>query len=125
MGLASKTARQQANLAESHPLHHHALVPADSRRGPCTGLDVANLRANVEFGGGYHEDHPVIQMLWQVLSTFTSDEKAAFLRFITACSRYVSDLTMTQTGRLQHLTGGSTRASIHQRASLESTCQLS
>ena len=30
------------------------------------GLDLADLRAHVNYAGGYHEGHPVIQELWRV-----------------------------------------------------------
>ena len=30
------------------------------------GLDLEDLRAHVNYAGGYHEEHPVIQELWRV-----------------------------------------------------------
>lgn len=42
---------------------------------------------HVEYAGGYHSDHPVIALLWEVLAGFTPDEQRALLRFVTACSR--------------------------------------
>lgn len=51
------------------------------------GLDLADLRAHVNYAGGYHEEHPVIQELWRALGGFTPEQQAGFLRFVTACSR--------------------------------------
>ena len=34
--------------------------------GSDEGLDLSDMRANVNYAGGYHEDHPVILKLWEV-----------------------------------------------------------
>ncbi|KAL4444560.1 hypothetical protein ABPG77_002377 [Micractinium sp. CCAP 211/92] len=51
------------------------------------GLDIADMRAHVQYSGGYHEEHPVIAAFWAALATFTPAEQAAFLRFVTSCPR--------------------------------------
>jgi len=34
--------------------------------GGGAGLNLADMRAHVNYAGGYHEEHPVIQELWRV-----------------------------------------------------------
>ena len=50
-------------------------------------LDVDDWRANAVFSGGYHTEHPVIRMLWQVLREYDAPKRAATLKFATSCSR--------------------------------------
>jgi len=52
------------------------------------GWSVAELRPHVTFpAGSYHDEHPVIQWLWETLEGFSAKDKGLFLRFVTACSR--------------------------------------
>ncbi|EFN56484.1 hypothetical protein CHLNCDRAFT_57693 [Chlorella variabilis] len=51
------------------------------------GLDIEDMQANVQYSGGYHEEHPVIREFWRALATFTPQEQANFLRFVTSCPR--------------------------------------
>jgi ubiquitin-protein ligase E3 C len=51
------------------------------------GLDIADMRAHVQYSGGYHEEHPVILEFWRALATFSPQEQADFLRFVTSCPR--------------------------------------
>lgn len=44
------------------------------------GLNLADMQANVEYAGGYHEEHPVIKLFWQSIVEFTPDEQRRFLR---------------------------------------------
>jgi ubiquitin-protein ligase E3 C len=37
--------------------------------------------------GGYHEEHPVIIVLWETLRGFTPQQQRQFLKFVTSCSR--------------------------------------
>ena len=55
--------------------------------GAAKGLDIKDLRANVELGGGYHAGHPVVDRLWHVLEALDTGQQAAFLKFVTGCSR--------------------------------------
>ena len=55
--------------------------------GAAKGLDIDDLKANIELGGGYHSNHPVIHMFWRVLSALGQKQQAAFLKFVTGCSR--------------------------------------
>jgi HECT-domain (ubiquitin-transferase) len=67
--------------------------------GAQKGLDIADLRANVVLGGGYHTEHPTVAMLWRVLEGLDAKEQAAFLKFVTGCSRCVH----AQAGHVQRL----------------------
>ncbi|KAL3150396.1 hypothetical protein ABBQ32_000234 [Trebouxia sp. C0010 RCD-2024] len=51
------------------------------------GLDIADMQAHVNYAGGYHQEHPIIRDFWKVVSTFTAEQQAQLLKFITACSR--------------------------------------
>ena len=51
------------------------------------GLDIADMAAHVQYSGGYHAEHPVIQEFWKALATFSPKEQADFLRFVTSCPR--------------------------------------
>lgn len=45
------------------------------------GLNIADMQANVEYAGGYHEEHPVIKLFWQSIVEFIPDEQRRFLRY--------------------------------------------
>jgi len=55
--------------------------------GSMEGMDVQDLKANVQYAGGYHEEHPVILLFWETLQDMSPSEQEAFLRFVTSCSR--------------------------------------
>jgi ubiquitin-protein ligase E3 C len=55
--------------------------------GDNTGLDVVDMRAYTNYAGGYHEEHPVMEMFWQVVEELAPGEQRALLKFVTACSR--------------------------------------
>lgn len=49
---------------------------------------VTDLRANVQYAGGYHASQPYIQEFWDVVSNQLSQvQQSKLLRFITSCSR--------------------------------------
>jgi ubiquitin-protein ligase E3 C len=50
-------------------------------------MDVDDLRSNVQYSGGYSDDHPVIEMLWEVIKEFNLEQQNKFLKFVTGCSR--------------------------------------
>ncbi|KAG0317140.1 hypothetical protein BGZ97_005870 [Linnemannia gamsii] len=50
-------------------------------------FDVQDLRSYTEYQNGYFDQHPVIRNLWVVLNEFNSEEKRAFLKFVTSCSK--------------------------------------
>lgn len=55
--------------------------------GSHEGMDINDLRSNVHYANGYHEDHPVIEMFWEVVKTLDADLQQKFLKFVTGCSR--------------------------------------
>lgn len=55
--------------------------------GSLDGLDVDDLRSNAQYSGGYHPDHYVIELLWEVLKGFSHANQMKFLKFVTGCSR--------------------------------------
>lgn len=56
--------------------------------GNVAGFDVADLRANTVYSGGYEESSPTVQWLWQLLQGHLEPEDMGrFLMFATSCSR--------------------------------------
>ncbi|KAF8394715.1 hypothetical protein HHK36_020932 [Tetracentron sinense] len=55
--------------------------------GSLEGLDVHDLRSHTNYGGGYHDEHYVIEMFWEVLKNFSLENQKKFLKFVTGCSR--------------------------------------
>ncbi|KAI1314908.1 Ubiquitin-protein ligase E3B [Mortierella claussenii] len=55
--------------------------------GEDVDFDVQDLRTHTEYHNGYFDQHPVIRNLWSVLNDFSSEEKRAFLKFVTGCSK--------------------------------------
>ncbi|XP_062379072.1 probable E3 ubiquitin-protein ligase HERC6 [Sardina pilchardus] len=45
------------------------------------------LQQNTTYEGGYHGNHPVIKMFWEVFDELSHDQKKAFLLFVTGCGR--------------------------------------
>lgn len=50
-------------------------------------INLEDMQRHVQYAGGYHQDHPVVQTFWQVLVSFTAGEQSQFLKFVTSCSR--------------------------------------
>ncbi|OQR78479.1 ubiquitin-protein ligase E3B-like [Tropilaelaps mercedesae] len=56
--------------------------------GDDAGIDLADLRANTKYFGGFHNNHRVIGWLWDILrSDFSPEECRLFLKFVTSCSK--------------------------------------
>ncbi|RUS19218.1 hypothetical protein BC937DRAFT_87818 [Endogone sp. FLAS-F59071] len=55
--------------------------------GEDVDFDVADLRKHTQYQNGYFDQHPVVRALWQVLEDLDSDDKRAFLKFVTSCSK--------------------------------------
>jgi HECT-domain (ubiquitin-transferase) len=51
------------------------------------GFDVADLRANTGYTGGFANSQPYVEAFWEVLSEFSTEDKTAFLMFTTSCTR--------------------------------------
>ncbi|KAH7921617.1 HECT-domain-containing protein [Leucogyrophana mollusca] len=50
-------------------------------------IDLDDLREHTNYGGLYDNDEPTIQAFWKVIATFDQEQRRAFLRFVTSCSR--------------------------------------
>ncbi|XP_041923667.1 ubiquitin-protein ligase E3C [Alosa alosa] len=46
-----------------------------------------DLKKFTNYSGGYSATHPVIKIFWEVVESFTDDEKRKLLKFVTSCSR--------------------------------------
>lgn len=55
--------------------------------GSVDGFDVDDLRSNTNYAGGYHREHYVIDMFWEILKNFSLENQRKFLKFVTGCSR--------------------------------------
>ncbi|XVE82321.1 hypothetical protein DITRI_Ditri15bG0138900 [Diplodiscus trichospermus] len=55
--------------------------------GSLDSLDVDDLRLHTNYAGGYHGEHYVIEMFWEVLKSFSLENQKKFLKFVTGCSR--------------------------------------
>jgi len=44
-------------------------------------------KKNVRYEGGYSMAHKVIRWLWEVVEDLSPNEKKAFLRYVTSCSK--------------------------------------
>ena len=55
--------------------------------GDRRAVDIENLRAHTRYSGGYHPSQPIIGWFWDALESYTPEEQARFLMFVTSCSR--------------------------------------
>ncbi|CAI5739581.1 unnamed protein product [Peronospora destructor] len=56
--------------------------------GTATNIDMDDWELHTEYGGGYHASQRVIQWFWEIVRRdFTTEDRAALLKFITSCSR--------------------------------------
>eukprot|EP00095_Tigriopus_kingsejongensis_P002315 snap_masked-scaffold347_size200506-processed-gene-0.2 protein:Tk02315 transcript:snap_masked-scaffold347_size200506-processed-gene-0.2-mRNA-1 annotation:"ubiquitin-protein ligase e3b isoform x1" len=56
--------------------------------GDSAPLDLKDLRKHTHYYGGFHDSHRVIIWLWDILEKdFNAQERSAFLRFVTSCSK--------------------------------------
>ncbi|XP_061360254.1 E3 ubiquitin-protein ligase UPL6-like isoform X2 [Gastrolobium bilobum] len=55
--------------------------------GSIDSLDFDDLRLHTNYAGGYHSEHYVIEMFWEVLKGFSLENRKKFLKFVTGCSR--------------------------------------
>ncbi|XP_035270812.1 ubiquitin-protein ligase E3C isoform X2 [Anguilla anguilla] len=46
-----------------------------------------DLKKFTNYSGGYSANHPVIKIFWEVVESFTDEEKRKLLKFVTSCSR--------------------------------------
>lgn len=50
-------------------------------------IDLDDLRAHTDYGGGYKSSDPIINWFWSALRSFSKEEKALFLQFVTGTSK--------------------------------------
>ncbi|GMF73689.1 unnamed protein product [Aspergillus oryzae] len=60
--------------------------------GESGDIDVSDLRRNTQYGGVYtigddREEHPTIQLFWEVMHKMTNEERQKVLRFVTSTPR--------------------------------------
>ena len=55
--------------------------------GADVSVDVTDWQRHTHYGGGYHPSQPFIRWFWEVVSEFDDHDRAALLKFVTACSR--------------------------------------
>lgn len=56
--------------------------------GDNVDLDLTDLKRNTTYYGGFHSSHRVVRWLWDILEKdYTPQQRAAFLKFVTSCSR--------------------------------------
>ncbi|KAI8501105.1 Ubiquitin-protein ligase E3B, partial [Branchiostoma belcheri] len=56
--------------------------------GDNTEIDLEDLKKYTQYYGGFHPAHRVVIWLWDILAKdFTNDERKAFLKFVTSCSK--------------------------------------
>uniref|UniRef100_A0A8C1EPY4 Ubiquitin-protein ligase E3C n=1 Tax=Cyprinus carpio carpio TaxID=630221 RepID=A0A8C1EPY4_CYPCA len=46
-----------------------------------------DLKRFTNYSGGYSANHPVIKIFWEVVESFSDEEKRKLLKFVTSCSR--------------------------------------
>ncbi|ESN93513.1 hypothetical protein HELRODRAFT_115562 [Helobdella robusta] len=56
--------------------------------GDTDDIDLDDLRKNTHYYGGFHNNHKVIDWLWDILKRdFNAEERRSFLKFVTSCSK--------------------------------------
>jgi ubiquitin-protein ligase E3 C len=77
----------------------HELIPEDWIRlfsprelqqlisGQKKGIDIDDMKRNINYAGGYAEAQPYVQAFWRIVSEMTLDQQGELLKFITSCSR--------------------------------------
>ncbi|KAH3752596.1 hypothetical protein DPMN_187217 [Dreissena polymorpha] len=56
--------------------------------GDTADIDISDLRKHTQYYGGYHNNHKVVNWLFEILEKdFTPTDRAAFLKFVTSCSK--------------------------------------
>ena len=55
--------------------------------GDDADVDIPDLRKHTKYCGGYNDYSPTVRDLWSVLAEFDRAERAAFLKFVTSCSK--------------------------------------
>jgi len=55
--------------------------------GSSSKFDINDMKRHSNCSNGYHPDQPYIQSFWKILSEFSIEQQAKFMKFVTSCSR--------------------------------------
>lgn len=55
--------------------------------GASESFDIQDMKKFCKYGSGYHQSQPYIQGFWEVVESFTPEQRAKLLKFTTSCSR--------------------------------------
>ena len=69
------------------PLLKKALFETNEYSTLCAG-DLSELRIGTVYGGEFNDEHPIVQLFWDILSDMHNFEKRDFLRFVTGELNY-------------------------------------
>jgi ubiquitin-protein ligase E3 C len=58
------------------------LISGDRR-----SIDLADMKAHVTYGSGYHPSQPYIQAFWDIVAEMGPEDQGNLLKFVTSCSR--------------------------------------
>jgi len=50
-------------------------------------IDIEDMRKHVNYGNGYHDSQPYIDLFWEVVSEMSIQEQSKLLFFATSCPR--------------------------------------
>ncbi|XP_075487964.1 E3 ubiquitin-protein ligase UPL6 [Primulina tabacum] len=91
--------------------------------GSMDGCDVDDLRVHTNYTGGYHEDHYVIKMFWEVIHNLSLADQRKFLKFATGCSRgpFLGFKYLEPTFCIQRTTGNASEEAL-ERLPTAATC---
>lgn len=77
-------------LATQIPRHFLKLFTASELKVIVVGradINVGLLKLNTEYGEGFTEQSPAIQFFWNVLNSFSDEERELYLKFVWGRSR--------------------------------------
>lgn len=63
------------------------LISGDDTNASANSLTKSDFRDNVIISHGYTKNSPQIEQLFEILESFSRDQKALFIRFVTGCER--------------------------------------
>ncbi|KAJ3674665.1 hypothetical protein LUZ60_005281 [Juncus effusus] len=50
-------------------------------------FDITDLKNNTKYSGGYSESSRTVKLFWEVIKSFSPNERCMLLKFVTSCSR--------------------------------------
>lgn len=82
--------RIDRGLATQIPRHFLKLFTASELKVIVVGradINVGLLKLNTEYGEGFTEQSPAIRFFWNVLNSFSDEERELYLKFVWGRSR--------------------------------------